>query len=165
MRGDHTSEAETLASELDTTFPLMTVVQKYRLPAVRAAIALQRKDPGRAIELLQLPSTMELATAQDDSGILSGALLPVYLRGQAFLMLHDGNRAAAEFQKFIDHRGLVGNFPLGAMAHLQLARSYGEAGNKAKAKAYYQEFLNLWKDADSDIPILKQAKAECATLQ
>jgi eukaryotic-like serine/threonine-protein kinase len=94
-----------------------------------------------------------------------GDLLPVYLRGQAYLMLHDGNRAAAEFQKFIDHRGLVGNFPWGAFARLGLARAYAMQGDTAKAKAAYQDFLALWKDADPDIPILKEAKAEHARLQ
>jgi eukaryotic-like serine/threonine-protein kinase len=125
-RADNTAEAEKLAGELDKRYPLMTVVQRYRLPAIRAAIALQRKDPSRAIKLLQMPSAMELG----DFGIL----LPVYLRGQAFLMLHDGNRAAAEFKKFIDRRGLVANFPLGAMARLQLGRAYALSGDKEKAE-------------------------------
>jgi cytochrome c-type biogenesis protein CcmH/NrfG len=80
-------------------------------------------------------------------------------------MLHDGNRAAAEFQKFIDHRGVVANFPWGALARLGLARAYAMQGDTAKARAAYQDFLTLWKDADPDIPILKQAKAECAKLQ
>ncbi len=79
-------------------------------------------------------------------------------------MLHDGNRAAAEFQKFIDHRGLVGNFPWGALARLGLARAYAMEGNTAKARAAYQDFFTLWKDADPDIPVLKQAKAEYASL-
>ena len=80
-------------------------------------------------------------------------------------MLQDGDAAAAEFQKFIDHRGLVGNFPWGALARLGLARAYAQQGNTAKARAAYQDFLTLWKDADSDIPILKQARAEYARLQ
>ena len=92
-------------------------------------------------------------------------LCPAYLRGEAYLMLHDGNRAAAEFQKFIDHRGVVGNFPWGALARLGLARAYAMQGDTAKAKAAYQDFLTLWKDADPDIPILKEAKAEYAKLQ
>jgi eukaryotic-like serine/threonine-protein kinase len=94
-------------------------------------------------------------------------LCPVYIRGEAYLMLHDGNRAAAEFQKFIDHRGLVANFPWGALARLQIARAYAMQGDTAKAKAAYQDFLTLWKDADSDsdIPILIAAKAEYAKLK
>ena len=80
-------------------------------------------------------------------------------------MLHDGNSAAAEFQKFIDHRGVVMNFPWGALARLGLARAYATEGNTAKARAAYQDFLTLWKDADPDIPILQQAKAEYAKLK
>ena len=92
-------------------------------------------------------------------------LCPAYIRGEAYLMLHDGNAAAAEFQKFIDHRGLVVNFPWGALARLQLARAYSMQGDTAKAKSAYQDFLTLWKDADPDIPILIAAKAEYAKLK
>jgi len=156
-RAGDTSMAEKLAAELDKTHPVDTIVQRYRLPTIRAAIALQRKDPNRAIELLQQTSPIELGDA--------GWLLPVYLRGEAYLMLGDGNRAAAEFQKFVDHRGLIGNFPLGALARLELGRAYALSGDKDKARSAYQDFLTLWKDADPDIPILKQAKAEYAKLQ
>jgi predicted Zn-dependent protease len=90
---------------------------------------------------------------------------PAYVRGEAWLMLRDGNRAAAEFQKFIDHRGLVMNFPWGALARLGLARAYALQGDTAKARAAYRDFLTLWKDADPDIPILKEAKAEYAKLR
>jgi hypothetical protein len=93
-----------------------------------------------------------------------GQLLPVYLRGEAYLMLHDGNAAAVEFQKFIEHRGLVANFSWGALARLGLAQAYAEQGNTVKARAAYQEFLTLWKDADPDLPILKQARLEYAGL-
>jgi eukaryotic-like serine/threonine-protein kinase len=92
-------------------------------------------------------------------------LLPSYVRGQAYLMLHDGNRAAVEFQKFVDHRGAMANQPLGALARLQLGRAFVSSGDKIKAKDAYREFLTLWKDADPDIPVLKQAKAEYARLQ
>jgi tetratricopeptide (TPR) repeat protein/tRNA A-37 threonylcarbamoyl transferase component Bud32 len=174
--------AEKLAAELDKTFPLDTLVQRYWLPTIRAAVALERKDPDRAIELLKVASTVELSVPTN----LVIFLCPVYLRGEAYLMLHDGNRAAAEFQKFIDHRGLVENFPWGALARLGLARAYAlEAGvgaglvpaqghpqgaplqqdALAKAHAAYQDFLTLWKDADPDIPILKEAKAEYAKLK
>jgi tetratricopeptide (TPR) repeat protein len=152
-----TAAAEKLAAELEKTFPFDTLVQRYRLPTIHAAIALQRQDPNRAVELLQTTSAIELGDA--------GNLLPVYLRGEAYLGLHDGNAAAAEFQKFIDHRGLVANFPWGALARLGLARAYAMQGDTAKAKAAYQDFLTLWKDADPDIPILKEAKAEYAKLQ
>src|SRR5208337_3011061 len=99
---------------------------------IRAAVALQRKDPNRATELLSVANTIELSSATGD---LTVFLCPVYLRGQAYLMLHDGNRAAAEFQKFIDHRGVVMNFPWGALARLGLARAYTMQGDTAKAKA------------------------------
>jgi len=93
------------------------------------------------------------------------ALVPVYVRGEAYLALGDGNRAATEFQKFIDHRGVVGNFPWGALARLGLARAYVLQGDTAKARAAYQDFLALWKDADADIPVLKQAKVEYLKLK
>ncbi len=161
-RASDTAAAEKLAAELDKIFPLDTMVQRYWLPTIRAAVALERKDPNRAIGLLTAASTIELSSATADLTIF---LCPVYLRGEAYLMLHDGNRAAAEFQKFIDHRGVVVNFPWGALARLGIARAYAMQGDTAKAKAAYQDFLTLWKDADPDIPILKQAKAEYAKLQ
>jgi DNA-binding winged helix-turn-helix (wHTH) protein/tetratricopeptide (TPR) repeat protein len=157
-RAGDTAGAENLASVLDKTLPLDTLVQRYWLPTIRAAVALQRKDPNRAIELLKIARSIELQYS-------NAILCPVYLRGEAYLTLHDGNRAAAEFQKFIDHRGLVRNFPWGALARLGLARAYAVQGNTVKARAAYQDFLTLWKDADPDIPILKQAKAEYAKLQ
>jgi predicted Zn-dependent protease len=110
---------------------------------------------------LKVTSTIELS--EPTNFLVS--LCPVYLRGEAYLMLHDGSRAAAEFQKFIDHRGLVRNFPWGALARLGLARAYALQGDKAKARAAYRDFLTLWKDADPDIPILKEAKTEYANLQ
>jgi len=92
-------------------------------------------------------------------------LYPVFVRGEAYLAAHQGKEAAAEFQKILDHRGIVLNEPIGALAHLGLARAYAMQGDTAKAKAAYQDFLTLWKDADLDIPILKQAKAEYAKLK
>ena len=160
-RAGDTAEAEKLAAELDKTFPLHTRVQRYWLPTIRAAVALQRKDPNRAIELLKVASTVELSYPTN----LAILLCPAYLRGEAYLMLHDGNAAAAEFQKFIDHRGLVADFPWGALARVGLARAYAMQGDTAKARTAYQDFLTLWKDADTDIPILKEAKAEYANLK
>ena len=127
-RAGDTAGAEKLAAELDKTFPLDTLVQRYWLPTIRAAVALQRKDPNRAIELLK-GRLSRLNSARPRA--LQVILCPVYLRGEAYLMLHDGNRAAAEFQKFIDHRGLVGNFPWGALARLGLARAYALDAAKA----------------------------------
>jgi len=156
-RAGDTAGAEKLAAELDKTLPLDTLVQRYWLPTIRAAEALERKDPNRAIELLKAASAIELGA--------EGELYPVYVRGEAYLILRDGNAAAAEFQKFIDHRGVVMNFPWGALARLGLARAYAMQGDTAKAKAAYQDFLTLWKDADPGIPIFIAARAEYAKLQ
>jgi tetratricopeptide (TPR) repeat protein len=185
-RAGDTAGAEKLAAELDKAFPLDTLVQRYWLPTIRAGVALERKDPNRAIELLKAASTIELSSI---TAALTIFLCPAYLRGEAYLMMHDGNAAAAEFQKFIDHRGVVMNFPWGALARLGLARAYAmQAGlpvaavydcrkedgarrapqqpeGLAKTRAAYQDFLTLWKDADPDIPFLKEAKAECAKLK
>ena len=153
--------AEKLATELDKAFPLDTLVQRYWLPVIRAAIALQRKDPNRAVELLQVASPLDLASA---TNIMNPNLFPVYVRGEAYLMLHDGNRAAAEFQKYITYRGHVRNSPIGMLGRLGLARAYALQGNTTKARTAYQDFLTTWKDADPDIPILIQAKSEYAKL-
>jgi tetratricopeptide (TPR) repeat protein len=161
-RAGDTAGAEELAAHLNQGFPLDTLVQRYWLPTIHAAVALERKDPNRAIELLRSASTTELSSITADLTIF---LCPVYVRGEAYLMLHDGNRAAAEFQKFIDHRGVVMNFPWGALARLGLARAYAIQGDTAKARAAYQDFFTLWKDADPDIPILQQARAEHAKLK
>jgi hypothetical protein len=181
-RAGDTAGADKLAADLDKTFPQDTLVQRYWLPTIRAGVALERKDPNRAIELLKVARTIELGSPTS----LTILMCPAYVRGEAYLMLHDGNAAAAEFQKFIDHRGVVVNFPWGALARLGLARAYAlEAGvgaglvpaqghpqgaplqqdALAKARAAYQDFLTLWKDADRDIPILKEAKAEYAKLK
>jgi predicted Zn-dependent protease len=160
LAGD-TEAAEKLATELDKTFPLDTLVKEYWLPTIGAAVALERKDPSKAIELLDVASTIELSEPSQ----FTIFLCPVYLRGEAYLMLRDGRRAAAEFQKFIDHRGVVMNFPWGALARLGLARAYATQGDTAKARTAYRDFLTLWKDADPDIPILKEAKAEYEKLK
>jgi DNA-binding winged helix-turn-helix (wHTH) protein/tetratricopeptide (TPR) repeat protein len=160
-RAGDTAAAEKLAPELDKAFPLDTLVQRYWLPTIRAAVALHRKDPNQAIELLKAASAVELGLPTN----LTVILCPAYLRGEAYLMLQDGGAAATEFQKFIDHYGLVGNFPWGALARLGLARAYAEQGDMVKARAAYQDFLTLWNDADPDAPILIQAKAEYARLK
>jgi eukaryotic-like serine/threonine-protein kinase len=165
-RAGDTAEAEELAAELDKTFPLDTLVQRYWLPTIGAAVALERKEANRATELLKVASTIELGQPTP----VTVLLCPVYLRGEAYLMLYDGNAAAAEFQKFIDHRGVVVNFPWGALARLGLARAYAldaakDPAARDKARVAYQNFLTLWKDADPDIPVYKQAKAEYARLR
>ena len=165
LAGD-TAGAEKLAAELDRTFPLDTLVQRYWLPTIQAAVALERKDPNRAVELLKVASTIELSEPAE----VTVFLCPVYLRGEAYLMLHNGNAAATEFQKFIDHYGLVVNFPWGALARLGRARAYAldaaaDPAARDRARAGYQDFLTLWKDADPDVPILQQAKMEFASLK
>lgn len=161
-RAGDTAMAEKLAAELDQAFPLDTLVQRYWLPTIRAAVALERQDPKGAVELLKGASTIELG---EPTSSLSIFLCPAYLRGEAYLMLRDGNRGAEEFQKFVDNRGAVMNFPWGALARLGLARAYAMEGNAAKARAAYQDFFTLWKDADPDIPVLQQAKAQYARLK
>ncbi len=157
------AQAQKLVDELNRELPRDPMIQGYVLPTVRAMSALKRGDGKGALELLKTASEYELA--QPPAFSLSTPLYPTYVRGQAYLRVGQGNLAAAEFQKIIDHRGLVGNYPLGALSHLQLGRSYALAGDTAKARAAYLDFLKLWKDADPDIPILKQAKAEYAKLQ
>jgi predicted Zn-dependent protease len=157
------SRANVLADDLDKRFPEDTLVQFNYLPTTRAQLALIRKDYSSAIDTLQTAASYELGV-QANIGF-TGALYPVYVRGQAGLAAHQGNEAAAEFQKILDHRGIVLNEPIGALAHLQLGRAYAMQGDTTKARAAYQDFLTLWKDADPDIPILKQAKAEYAKLQ
>jgi len=130
--------------------------------SILAAVALERKDANHAIEQLKDASAIELG---QPTGTVAVFLCPAYVRGEAYLMLLDGKAAAEEFQKFIDHRGIVVNFPWGALARLGLARAYALQGNTAKAKAAYQDFLTLWKDADPDLLILIAAKAEYAKLQ
>jgi serine/threonine protein kinase/Flp pilus assembly protein TadD len=160
--------AEKLANELDKAGPLDTVVQRYWLPTIRAAATLGRRDPNRAVELLSGMGTLEMGEVVTTDVSLS--LCPAYVRGEAYLMLGDGKAAAGEFQKFVDHYGLVGYFPWGALARLGLARAYAleaqtDPAAREKARTAYQNFLTLWKDADSDIPIYKQAKAEYARLR
>jgi eukaryotic-like serine/threonine-protein kinase len=161
-RAGDTGTAEKLADDLDKTFPLDTLVQRYWLPTIRAAVALERKDANQAVEVLKVANGVELGQPTNSISVF---LCPAYLRGEAYLMLHDGHAAVAEFQKFIDHRGVVLNFPWGALARLGLARAYAIQGDTAKAKATYQDFLTLWKDADPNIPILIAAKSEYAKLK
>jgi eukaryotic-like serine/threonine-protein kinase len=156
LSGDEV-RAQALADDFAKRFPEATKVRFIWLPTINAQLALNRNDPLRAIELLQTGAPVELGSI--------GGLYPVYLRGEAYLAAHQGSEAAAEFQKIIDYRGIVRNSPIGALAHLQIGRAYSLQGDSAKARAAYQDFLTLWKDADPDIPILKQAKAEYTKLQ
>jgi tetratricopeptide (TPR) repeat protein len=163
-RAGDTDRAQKMADELEKENPRNTKMNFYWLPVIRAAVQINRKQPGKAIEILLPTAPYELGLEGPLPEI--GALLyPVFLRGQAYLMLHDGKTAAAEFQKFVDKRALVINSPLGAVARLDLARAYAMQGDAAEAKASYQDFLTIWKEADPDVPVLKQAKAEYAKLE
>ena len=124
-----------------------------------------RAEPGVALEQLQIAVPHELGVPRSSNSGLFGALYPIYIRGQAYLAAHEGPEAAAEFQKILDHPGIVINDPIAALAHLQLGRAYALSGDKTKSRSSYEDFLTLWKDADPDIPILKQAKAEYSRLQ
>jgi len=164
LSGD-SAGAQTLANDLGKRFPEDTSVNFSYLPELRALLAL-KGDPRKAIELLQIAVPYELGVPQSWFNGSFGAMYPVYVRGEAYLAAHQGTEAAAEFQKILDHRGIVASDPIGALAHLQLGRALALAGgDKTKAKAAYQDFLNLWKDADADIPILKEARAEYAKLR
>jgi serine/threonine protein kinase/tetratricopeptide (TPR) repeat protein len=155
---------EQLADDFARRFPEDTLVEFNYLPTLRAQMAIDHHGPSKAIELLQAAAPYELGSTGGVPALYL-ALYPVYVRGEAYLLLHQGSQAAAEFQKILDHRGIVWNEPIGALAHWQLGRAYVLQGDSAKAKSEYSVFLTLWKDADPDIPILKQAKAEHAKLQ
>ena len=165
FRAGQTREAEAAAEKLVAGNPDDTRLKFYWLPTIHAAISLNRLQPTRSIELLQVAIPYEMSSDPDPEVWGGSSLYPAYLRGEAYLRLGRGREAETEFQKFLEHRGIVVNSPTGALAHLQLGRAYAISGDAAKAKAAYQEFLNLWKNADPDIPILKQAKAEYAKLQ
>jgi tetratricopeptide (TPR) repeat protein len=152
-------QAEELAEELNRQYPTSTLMQHYTLPTIRGMIEIDRKRPARAIEILQPALKYELVM---DS---LADVLPAYVRGLAYLQLGDGRKAATEFQKVVDNPGVVVTSVIGALAHLQLGRAEKMAGNVDAARTDYQDFLALWKDADPDIPILKQAKAEYAKLK
>jgi eukaryotic-like serine/threonine-protein kinase len=151
--GDKT-RAQTILDELAKQFPEDMIVQFIYLPALRGRIALSRKVPGQATEFLKAATPYEL-----------GEMNIIYMRGQAYLDAKQGKEAVAEFQKILDHRGIIRNWVIGALTHLQIGRAYALQGDTAKARVAYQDFLTLWKDADPDIPILIAAKAEYAKLQ
>jgi serine/threonine protein kinase/tetratricopeptide (TPR) repeat protein len=157
-----TARAKAIVTELEKSYPSQTVLKVYWLPTIRAAIELNAKNSTQALVFLEAAAPYELGKPPQ---LQLGTLYPAYIRGEAHLLAHNGSTAATEFQKFLDRRGIVVNFPLGALAHLGQARSYALSGDAAKARTAYQDFFALWKDADPDIPILKEAKAEYAKLQ
>jgi eukaryotic-like serine/threonine-protein kinase len=154
------SRAKALAEELEKNYPTNTLLKLYWLPTINAAIELRRRNASQALVNLEAAAPYELGNAE---GFIN-YLYPAYVRGQAYLLAHNDPAAAAEFQKLVDHKGIVGNFVTGPLAYLQIGRANAMAHDTAKARAAYQDFFTLWKEADPDIPILKEAKAEYAKL-
>jgi eukaryotic-like serine/threonine-protein kinase len=157
------ARAQAMAEDLGKHFSDDTIVHFNYLPTIHARLALSHNDSSKATEALQSAAPYELGTP--GAGTFTTALYPVYVRAEAYLAGHQGREAVIEFQKILDHRGIVVNAPIGAVAHLGLARANALAGDTVKARAAYQEFLNLWKDADPDIPILTAARTEYAKLK
>ena len=157
------NRAQALTSEVATRFPEDTIVQCDYLPTLRARLELMRLRPQQALDALVSATACDL-NLPAYSYYNWPNLYPVYVRGESYLAAHRGAEAAAEFQKILAHRGLVLNEPIGALARLQLGRAYVLSGDTAKGRASYEQFLTLWKDADPNIPTLKQAKAEYASL-
>jgi serine/threonine protein kinase/tetratricopeptide (TPR) repeat protein len=155
------ARAKALADELEKSYPTNTLLNLYWLPTINAAIEISKSNSSQAIADLEPAAPYELGEA----GMFINYLYPAYVRGQAYLLAHNGTAAAAEFQKLLDHRGIVTNFVTGALVHLQIGRAYAVAGDTAKAKAAYQDFFSIWKEADPDIPILRQAETEYAKLR
>jgi serine/threonine protein kinase/Flp pilus assembly protein TadD len=161
LAGD-SAQAQRLAADLGKRFSEDTIVKFDYLPMIQAAIALHGGDGKRAIDALATSAPYELG---ETNASFTFALYPVYLRGQAYLATKQGTAAAVEFQKILDHSGVVGNEPLAALAHLGLGRAYALSGDGARSRAAYEDFFGLWKDADLDVPTLKEAKTEYAKLQ
>jgi tetratricopeptide (TPR) repeat protein len=160
-RAGDVARARSITQDLSQRFPNDIWLDSYWLPSIRAAIEIERKNPTRAIQALEISRPYELG----GDPITLDTLYPVYLRGQAYLMQKNGRAAVAEFQKILDHRGRVANGALGALAHLQLGRAYALSSEPAKARTAYQDFLGLWKDADPNNLLLREAAAEYSRLR
>jgi tetratricopeptide (TPR) repeat protein len=161
-RVGETARAKAIAEELEKSYPSDTMLKVYWLPTIKAAIELNANNPGQALVFLEATAPYELGAPPQ---FQLGTMYPVFIRGHVQLMARNGAAAASEFQKFLDHRGVTINYPLGTLAHLGLARAYALSGDTAKARTAYQDFFALWKDADPDIPVLEEAKAEYAKMQ
>ena len=153
-RAGYVAQAQKLIGKLDREFPRSTMMQNYSLPAIRAAIELRKNKPNKAIEILQVTIPYEIGSQS------LGYMYPAYLRGEAYLKMGQGQQAAKRVPKILDHPGITLNFVTGALARLQLARSLAMSGDRDTAKKSYGDFLNLWKDADASLPVLKAAKPE-----
>jgi hypothetical protein len=159
-RAGDTAKAKSLVEQLDRTASTDTMLRLFCLPTIHGAIEISKNSPLQGLQALEAAAPYELG-----GPLAFPYLSPVWVRGQAYLAAHDGVAAAAEFQKLIDHPGIVLNQPIAPLAHLGLGRAYALSGDNVKARASYQNFLTLWKDADPDIPILIAAKSEYARLQ
>jgi tetratricopeptide (TPR) repeat protein len=159
------ARSESLANDLEGQFPRDTLVRFTYVPTLRALVAVAERQPAKAIELLRANVPYEHAIPFTAFSAFFGGLYPVYVRAQAYAASGQHQQAVAEFQKMLDHRGLVMGDPAAARARLEKGRSLARAGDQAGARGAYQDFLELWKDADADVPILAQAKAEYAKLQ
>jgi tetratricopeptide (TPR) repeat protein len=155
------ARAKPLVEELGRTYATNTLIKLYWLPTLNGAIEIGKNNSSQALVDLEPAVPYEVGWG----GSFINYVYPGYVRGQAYLLAHNGVAAALEFQKLLDHRGIVTNFVTGSLAHLQIGRAYAMAGDSKKAESAYKDFLTLWKDADPDIPIYKQAKAEYAKLQ
>jgi tetratricopeptide (TPR) repeat protein len=160
----NSSAALPIVTRLEKDYPEDTCVRFTYSPALRALLAINRGNPAKAIDLLTMSKPYELAQTGVSLYVYYGAMYPTYVRGLAYQQLHKYPEAAAEFQRMLDHPGLLLADPIGPAARLQLARALRDVGETAKARRAYQDFLTLWKDADRDIPLLQQAKAEFARL-
>jgi tetratricopeptide (TPR) repeat protein len=164
LAGD-SARSQPLADDLEQRFPEDTFAKFTYIPVLRALSALEHGKPTDSVERLHIALPFELAVnGLNFNHLYLGGLHSAYVRGEALLAAHRYAEAAAEFQKLLDHRGIVGADPIGALAHWQLGRAFVLSGDTIKAKAAYQDFLTLWKDADSDVPVLVQAKTEYARL-
>jgi eukaryotic-like serine/threonine-protein kinase len=160
-RSGDARRAQALADELARQHPSDTMIQYYWLPTIRASIDLDNRDPAKAIEDLQAALPYDLGSPTPGIGLM----YPVYLRGLAFLQADHPDKAAAEFQKILDHKGIVQNYLTGALAQLQLGRAQARKGDRDAARKSYESFLALWSDADPNVPVLVEAKLEFAKLK
>lgn len=163
-RAGSSAESEKIAADLAKRFPLDTVINSYWLPTIRAAVEINRGNPAKAVEALQVAAPYELGVPYPQSQV-GGSLYPVYVRGEAYLLLQKGDDAAAEFQKILNHRGIMMNCALAALARHGLARAYTLQGDTGKAQSAYRDFFTLWQEADAEIPTLRKAEAEYAKLK
>jgi tetratricopeptide (TPR) repeat protein len=160
-RAGDTARAEKFAADLQKNYPTDTLLKLYWLPAIRGAIEMGKGRPQEALQYLKTAEPVELGTG----GTFISYLYPAYLRGQAYLQARDPGAAAIEYRKLLEHSGIVSNFVIGAVIHLNLGRAYAMAGDSGNAKQCYERFLGLWKDADSDVPVLRRAKTEYLKLK